>query len=347
MQRFRKPMARSWTIRMLVVAVAVFAVSLGSAFITPILAQNNVAQPAQDLNQGAALPPCSAALTQMRQFQTPVPVTAPPPTATSANPPTTVAPQPTATLAPAPHEDHVGFPEGYQDNYKLMFVFDRPNNRQVRVICGNDAAVSAKEGQPFAYGSIVIMLTYRTKQQDGKVVTDDKGHYIAEALTGIFVQRKEKGFGVDYQGDRSGEWEYVAYRGDKSVLTAPEHTNACSSCHLRQGGDTVDYLFRLDRFYHPDQADKPVTPGQNEVVIATYAFYPAKLTVKVGTTVKWTNNDEANHTVAAADKSFTSDVLQSKDVKPGQTFSYTFKTAGTYDYSDPNSNMKATIVVEN
>jgi plastocyanin len=74
-----------------------------------------------------------------------------------------------------------------------------------------------------------------------------------------------------------------------------------------------------------------VTPsgaaGQAEVAMQSSQFQPKELTVKVGTTVKWTNNDQARHTV-------TSDtgVFDSGNLGKGQTFSFTFSQAGEYPY---------------
>ena len=49
----------------------------------------------------------------------------------------------------------------------------------------------------------------------------------------------------------------------------------------------------------------PATPVQ----IKNFAFMPQPLTVKVGTTVTWTNSDDDPHTVTATDKSFHSAAL--------------------------------------
>jgi plastocyanin len=64
-----------------------------------------------------------------------------------------------------------------------------------------------------------------------------------------------------------------------------------------------------------------------KVLIDTYKFGPDALTVPVGTTVTWTNNDGDAHTVVAKDQTFSSPALAK-----GQTFSYTFTKAGKYDY---------------
>jgi plastocyanin len=67
-----------------------------------------------------------------------------------------------------------------------------------------------------------------------------------------------------------------------------------------------------------------------EVVTITeenYGFQPYQVTVSVGTTVVWVNNDSAKHTVSADDGSF-----ESGDQGAGEVFQYTFGTPGTYPY---------------
>ncbi len=74
--------------------------------------------------------------------------------------------QTAAQPKPAPSEDRVGFPEGYEQ-WPQLYVFDRPDNRQVRVIYGNAEAAagnpSAPPNQVFPYGSIMVMETWRAK----------------------------------------------------------------------------------------------------------------------------------------------------------------------------------------
>jgi amicyanin len=63
-----------------------------------------------------------------------------------------------------------------------------------------------------------------------------------------------------------------------------------------------------------------------KVSIANFAFDPATLTIKAGTTVVWTNNDVVAHTVT-----FT-DVANSPVLNRGDTFSRTFTAPGTFSY---------------
>ena len=65
------------------------------------------------------------------------------------------------------------------------------------------------------------------------------------------------------------------------------------------------------------------------IAIKDYAFAQKSLTVNVGDTVKWTNEDTAPHTVTTTSGPASFD---SGNLSKGQSFSYTFTKAGTYDY---------------
>jgi amicyanin len=88
-------------------------------------------------------------------------------------------------------------------------------------------------------------------------------------------------------------------------------------------------------------ASAPLPATGDSVVISNFAFGPATLTVKVGTTVTWTNRDADPHTVTARGGAFKSPTL-----KTGDTFRYTFTAAGRYDYlCTIHPFMTATVVV--
>src|SRR6476619_2529459 len=82
------------------------------------------------------------------------------------------------------------------------------------------------------------------------------------------------------------------------------------------------------------------TTSGNTISIAGMSFSPSSLTVKAGTTVTWTNNDNVLHTVTADDASFSSG-----DMNNGSTYSHTFSAAGTYAYHcNYHPAMKASVV---
>jgi|WetSurMetagenome_2_1015567.scaffolds.fasta_scaffold457479_2 plastocyanin len=83
--------------------------------------------------------------------------------------------------------------------------------------------------------------------------------------------------------------------------------------------------------------------SQTDISIANFAFDPAQATVKAGTTVTWTNNDSAPHKLISDS---TLDGFGSKDISQGGKYSYTFMSAGTFDYScQIHPSMKGSIVV--
>lgn len=92
-------------------------------------------------------------------------------------------------------------------------------------------------------------------------------------------------------------------------------------------------LWQADAATTPVAATQSTTQDSStnsiKVAIKNYAFSPGSLTVHVGDTVTWTNDDTAPHTVTTSSgpKSFDSGELQK-----GQSWSYTFTTPGTYQY---------------
>lgn len=85
-----------------------------------------------------------------------------------------------------------------------------------------------------------------------------------------------------------------------------------------------------------------VETGEGEsVVIKDFAFNPQTLTIKVGTTVTWTNEDSALHTVTAEG------IFDSGALSKGESWAYTFEEIGTYDYMCTfHPYMEGTIIVE-
>jgi plastocyanin len=78
------------------------------------------------------------------------------------------------------------------------------------------------------------------------------------------------------------------------------------------------------------------------VTIRNFAFEPGTLTVTVGTTVTWVNDDGATHTVTADGGAFDSGRLAN-----GATFQFTFDEVGDFTYHcSLHSTMQGTISVK-
>ncbi|HEV2582853.1 MAG TPA: plastocyanin/azurin family copper-binding protein, partial [Ktedonobacteraceae bacterium] len=78
--------------------------------------------------------------------------------------------------------------------------------------------------------------------------------------------------------------------------------------------------------------DKPVF-GATHVYMRDEAFSPARIQVVLGTTVTWTNQDTVPHSVRLSPAMMSSsDDWESGLLYPGQSFSYTFTSRGTFPY---------------
>ncbi|MEW6329689.1 MAG: cupredoxin domain-containing protein [Candidatus Micrarchaeota archaeon] len=88
------------------------------------------------------------------------------------------------------------------------------------------------------------------------------------------------------------------------------------------------------------QPPAPDNATTASVIIQNFAFNPPALTVGVGTTVKWTNQDSAPHTIKSG-------AFNSGNLNKGDSFEFKFNTKGTYDYlCGLHPSMKGKIIVE-
>lgn len=62
------------------------------------------------------------------------------------------------------------------------------------------------------------------------------------------------------------------------------------------------------------------------VTVRNFAFNPAMVTIRHGTAVRWTNRDTTTHTTTS------NTGLWNHTLRPGQSFTFTFRKAGTFRY---------------
>ena len=88
-------------------------------------------------------------------------------------------------------------------------------------------------------------------------------------------------------------------------------------------------------------ADEAPSSG-SEVVIEGFSFNPMDIEVAPGTTVTWTNQDSAPHTVKDNGELFP----ESDELAKGDTFEFTYDTPGEYPYiCGIHQYMKGTVTV--
>jgi YVTN family beta-propeller protein len=115
----------------------------------------------------------------------------------------------------------------------------------------------------------------------------------------------------------------------KTVWVTNEGSNDVSAVDLASGKTTTIAVGNAPRkIVVQPVAAQAAGAGGAAVSIANFAFAPTPLTVPVGATVTWRNDDGAPHALAFADGAAPSDLLL-----PGQRFARTYTKAGTFDYT--------------
>lgn len=98
------------------------------------------------------------------------------------------------------------------------------------------------------------------------------------------------------------------------------------------------------------QGTDQTTPEQSnatQVTIKNRAYSPAKITIKKGTTVTWTNEDSMGHNVVTANAATGGGLPTTAQLlAKGEKFSHTFTEVGSFDYfCTPHPDMKGTVEV--
>jgi plastocyanin len=92
----------------------------------------------------------------------------------------------------------------------------------------------------------------------------------------------------------------------------------------------------------PSTATTPVSIPVGARTLGTSAFSPSPLTIPVGTTVRWTNNDTIAHDATSNTGAFASGTLNA-----GARFDFTFQTSGTFPYHCTiHPGMMGTVIVQ-
>jgi len=143
--------------------------------------------------------------------------------------------------------DKVAFPDNYEAAGVLFTTVDRADNKQFREFYTSAAALeAAKKGEPLPSGTVITMRQYAAKlDAQGNPEKDANGRSIKGDLVGYAVMEKRTGWGSEYpENVRNGEWEYQAFKPDKTVNTSA-NLGACFNCHKPL--DKQDYVYLYDK----------------------------------------------------------------------------------------------------
>lgn len=105
----------------------------------------------------------------------------------------------------------------------------------------------------------------------------------------------------------------------------------------------VIYYAYKSKYSSSNSNSNSAPQAANEVLIQNFAFNPANLSVKVGDTVTWRNDDSAAHSI----EGITNTSMKSNDLNIGDTYQFTFDKNGTFEYiCGTHTYMKGSVTVQ-
>ena len=141
--------------------------------------------------------------------------------------------------------DKIVFPENYAKGV-LYTTVDRADNKQYRELYSTPEAIAAlKAGKAIPSGTVLTLVQYKAKlDASGTPEKDANGRFIKGDLIAYTVMEKRDGWGAEYGDDiRNGEWEYQAFKADRSVNDKAVLKN-CFTCH--KPPDKQDFVFSFE-----------------------------------------------------------------------------------------------------
>ena len=145
--------------------------------------------------------------------------------------------------------DKIAFPASF-DKGALYTTVDRPDNKQYRELYVTPPAAleAAKKGEPLPSGTVITLVQYAAKlDAAGNPEKDANGRFIkTDKIVAYTVMEKRTGWGTEYpESQRNGEWEYQAFKTDKTPNPAANLT-ACFNCH-KPLDPKQDFVFTYDK----------------------------------------------------------------------------------------------------
>ncbi|MBP7134228.1 cupredoxin domain-containing protein [Patescibacteria group bacterium] len=174
-------------------------------------------------------------------------------------------------------------------------------------------------------------VTYRPGRKMIKITTDPKVYVVDQGGVLRHVGSEQLAatlYGLSWKNqiDDVPDGFFVNYRSGTAIQTASDY----------QPANVMTQTASINQDKQFDETKITITIGS-----VNNSFVPTTTTVKRGTQVTWTNRDIMAHTV-------TGSGWQSGAIPPGQTYTRTFATAGSFDYHcDYHTVMQGTVQVVN
>ncbi len=137
--------------------------------------------------------------------------------------------------------EQIDYPTAYQSRYVWMGDIDRHDNNTIRRLYINpEAFAAAKPGQPLPDNTTLVLEMRSIQMADGKPVMKDGRFVPGDAVVGIGIQQKKRGFGTAYAANlRNGDWEYAFF--DINGVRRATPSQSCLTCHKPR--EAEDFTF--------------------------------------------------------------------------------------------------------
>lgn len=165
---------------------------------------------------------------------------------------------------------------------------------------------------------ITLSTTDLIVKTPGGTAKSGEGHFHITLDNQDFVQVWEKNYILQSVGLGEHTLKIELVNNDHKSYT-PKITRTVSFVVEKEGG---------------------VEPKTIEVTIGDFSYTPSEVTIKIGDSIKWTNNGKFPRSVTAGDQTFNSILAV------GTSYSFVFTKTGVYGYSSTNwPDMKGKVTV--
>jgi len=157
----------------------------------------------------------------------------------------TVLSSASSSFAGGPKDGELNFPASYETFPRFLSGIQKPAH--VRDLYINKTGASARKGQAFPNGSILVMEIYNAqKDASGNVVKRPDGRNTKTNLAKVFIMEKGAGWGKNApSGLAIGDWIFSAFSAEGKRIDVPY--KKCRQCHLPL--KDKDFVHRYDEYF--------------------------------------------------------------------------------------------------
>lgn len=243
---------------------------------------------------------------------------------------------------------NIRLPEGFRTNWSHLGVWVVPEMGGLsfhEVYAERSSVEYFNQHQEFPDGAAMVKEIRNSKS--AKMTTGQASWASENQIWFVMIKDTQNRFPNNpIWGDG---WGWALFKAeDPKVNVTKDYRQECIPCHIPAKDNDWVYvkgyptLKAVSSRSLVEARDDEAKVAGNVINITGLTFSPQNLTIKIGTTVTWINQDPFPHTATADDGSFDTGVIQSN-----QRASVTFDKAGTFPYHcTPHPFMKATIEVE-